>query len=359
MCAGAHGASWGGLGAYRLGTHEPPAAETIDGVLSREFAGVFPHLGFAMDSPGKSVVYPRLSALGRNKPMSFYADPVAAYKDLFAVVAGGDVKKQADLDRNLLDYMIEDIKRLNGKLTSSEKEKLGHYLEGFESLRDRGVKLSNEGGKLAKHAPELDEKYKSETETHRLEAHFDMASAALIAGLTNVVTFSMDNLDQRYSGLGLEEKTVHQIGHLSDDYKKGRDSNFSNGMNGVEARDVIREFQFDLVARLASKLDKVPEGDGTMLDNTLIVFFSVAGDTHHSSFQSWPIVTIGGLGAKLSTGSYIHYAGYDRAGHATIGNFYTTLLHASGRPQDGFGQVDLRLSDTVDQKAPLGELLHG
>jgi hypothetical protein len=193
-------------------------------------------------------------------------------------------------------------------------------------------------------------------ETHRLEAHFDLAAASLIAGLTNVITFDADDLDGRYEGLGLGEKSIHGIGHLSDDYKEGRDSNFADGTDGVGARNIVRKFQVDLLAGLAAKLDAVPEGDGTMLDNTLIVFLSDAGQQHHANYQNFPMLLIGNLGGRLKTGRYLHYPSYGQPGNRTIGSFYTTLLHAAGAPRDGFGQIDLKLPKG-EQEQPLAELL--
>ena len=180
--------------------------------------------------------------------------------------------------------------------------------------------------------------------------------AALIAGLTRVVTFDMDDLDSHYYGLGLGEKSLHGIGHLADDYKAGRDSNFADGTDGVGARNIVRKFHLDLIAGLAKKLQAVPEGDGNMLDNTLIVLLSDSGQQHHANYQSFPMVLLGNLGGKLKTGRYLHYPSYGQTGNRTIGSFYTTLLHTAGIPRDGFGQIDLQLPQD-EQKEPLAELL--
>ena len=119
----------------------------------------------------------------------------------------------------------------------------------------------------------------------------------------------------------------------------------------------MRKFHLDLIGGLARKLDAVPEGDGTMLDNTVIVFFAEYGDRHHPSFFTWPMVTLGSWGGTLKTGRYLQYPNHGAAGHATLGNFYTTLLHAAGMPQKGFGNRDVRLGADIDQTAPLDHLL--
>jgi hypothetical protein len=283
-----------------------------------------------------------------------------AYQELFGSLATSDkLKAVAQLDRHLLDFMVDDVKRVKKSLPSIEKEKLDHYLQGFEALRERQIKLAKLDDSVRVHIPSITDKYTSPIETHRLEAHFDLAAAALIAGLTKVVTIDADDaddLDGRYSGLGLGEKSIHEIGHLSDDFKKGRDSNFTDGTDGVGARNIVRRFQIDLIAGLAKKLAAVPEGDGNMLDNTLIVYFSDAGQQHHANYENFPMVLVGNLGGKLKTGRFIHYPSYRNTGNRTLGSFYTTVLHATGNPRDGFGQIDLQLPED-GQKQVLSELL--
>ncbi|MCX8239189.1 MAG: hypothetical protein OSB05_10255 [Akkermansiaceae bacterium] len=59
-------------------------------------------------------------------------------------------------------------------------------------------------------------------------------------------------------------------------------------MTPVEARRRIRTFHLDQIGRVAIKLKAVPEGNGTILDNTLIVYLSDAAEKHHGSCLEWP-----------------------------------------------------------------------
>ena len=130
-------------------------------------------------------------------------------------------------------------------------------------------------------------------------------------------------------------------------------------MTPVEARTRIRTFQIEQIARVAAKLAAIPERDGTMLDNTLIVYLSDAAEQHHRVCLQWPFVLVGGLGKTLKRtkgGRYLHYTGYERDGHHTIANLYNTLLHAVGNPTDMFGRLDLSLDPAI-QHGPLAELM--
>jgi hypothetical protein len=108
------------------------------------------------------------------------------------------------------------------------------------------------------------------------------------------------------------------------------------------------------VARVAAKLKAVPEGDGTMLDNTLILYLSDAAEKHHGSCLEWPFLLLGGLAGR--GGRYLQYPGYGSAGHRTIGNLYSTLMHTIGKPQDTFGRLDSNLPTAI-QRGPLAELM--
>lgn len=351
-----HGANFGTLGVYRSDNGAPPAGETIDGALAKALPSVFPHLGFKMGTATELIAHPRVSASGRGKTLPFYCSPTLAYKELFGSLANSEELKAASaLDKHLLDFMVDDVKRVRKSLAAPEQEKLDHYLHGFETLRDRQVKLATLDDSVRVHIPSITDKYASPVETHRLEAHFDLAAAALIAGLTNVVTFDVDDLGSHYHGLGLGEKTLHGIGHLADDYKEGRDSNFADGTDGVGARNIVRKFHLDLIAGLAKKLQAVPEGDGNMLDNTLIVFLSDSGQQHHANYQNFPIVLLGNIRGKLKTGRYLHYPSYGNTGNRTIGSFYLSLLAAAGHERESFGEIDLQLPK-FDQQQPLPEL---
>lgn len=351
-----HGANFGTLGVYRSMNGAPPAAKTIDAALASAMPSVFTHLGFKMGTASDLIAHPAVSAAGRGRRLPFYCSPMLAYKELFGSLAKNEaLQAGSQLDRELLDFMVDDVKRVKQKLAAPEKEKLDHYLKGFESLRDRQVKLATLDDNVRVHIPSITDKYSSPVETHRLEAHFDLAAAALIAGLTNVVTFDADDLDGHYSGLGLGEKSLHGIGHLADDFKVGRDSNFADGTDGVGARNIVRKFQIDLIAGLAQKLKAVPEGNGTMLDNTLIVLLSDSGQQHHANYQNFPMVLVGNVGRRFKTGRFLNYPSYGHDENRTLGSFYLSLLAAAGHARGSFGELDLRLP-AASQRQPLPEL---
>lgn len=193
------------------------------------------------------------------------------------------------------------------------------------------------------------DKYTSAVETDRLDAQFDLGAAALVAGLTNVLTISsgagIRDFDICFTGLGLK-KGKHHIGHGGSE----------NNMDWFELSNMIRRFHFDQIAKLARRFDAIKEGDGTMLDNTVIVYLSDGAESHHSRCWEWPMVVLGNIGGKLKTGRYVDYPAYGYKGHRTTANMFVTLLQLAGSSRTSFGQADPGLKD-FDQHGPLEELL--
>jgi hypothetical protein len=244
--------------------------------------------------------------------------------------------------------MVSDIKKVEKILPSSEKMKMDAYLNAFEELQVRQSKLIGMNKKVKESAPPISDKFTSQVEEVRQEAHCDLAAAALIAGLTNCVTIRLDNDGTIYKALGLT-KPIHGIGHDEG----------SNGKNQGECRDIIRKHHMELIASMAKKLKAVPEGNGTMLDNTMIIYLSDSSDKHHGSCLEWPYIIVGGCSGKLKIpGRYIRYPKYGDKGCRTIGDWWTTLLNAHGNSVKYYGNEDLVLKQNGNSHAgPLAELI--
>lgn len=354
VAGGGHSNNYQALGAFGAGRGQSGESTailgpTIDGALAQHIGGIFPHIGLGISKrPENSVVY-SISAIGKNKALPIMVKPDQAMGTLFGSVASGHAKNEFIANRNLLDFLREDVKRAEKQLAGPEREQLSVYLSTFDTLSDRQSRLNEIEPTLRKHAPVASDKYTSAVETDRLDAQFDLAAAALISGLTNVVTLSsaagIRDFDICFSGLGLK-KGKHHTGHGGS----------QNGMDWAETYNMIRRFHFDLIARLAKKLESVPEGAGTMLDNTVIIYLSDGAEGHHSRCWEWPFVMLGNAGGKLKAGRYVDYPGYGQIGHRTTANLYTTFLNVAGSSAERFGMADPNLKD-LDQTGPLTELL--
>jgi hypothetical protein len=351
MCTGGHSSDHGALGAYHANTGRNIRAATVDAVLGGVNPGIFQNvvLGIASD-PNESVIF-NCSATGKDKALPTICRPDIAYSRLFGSVAKGDQQAVFTAKRNLMDYMRQDIQRAKARLGGADAQKLDDYLTAYENVSRTTDRLVESREFLSDIAPVAGDKYQSTVESDRLDAHFEMAAAAMIGGVTNAVTIAsgvgFPYFNITFTGLGIE-RGKHPIGH---DYRSDRD-----GQGWKDARR-IRRFHFELIARFMKALEAVPEGDGTMLDNTTIVYLSDAAEEHHSRCFEWPMVVIGGCNGRLKTdGRYINYPDYGKPGHRTIGTLYNSLLHAAGVGRDGFGEIDPLIDEQMNQ-GPLSEFL--
>lgn len=359
MCKGGHSSWYGAMGVYKTGGEHNSGEilrATADAELAKLFPSPFNHVGLAlrgkvMGSETEGTLYPGITASAVGRELPFQASPDIAYQQLFgsAIVNNPKAKTRYDLQENLLDFMVDDIRKLKTTLPATEREKMGHYLQAFEELRLRREKLSTMTEQIKKHAPKFTDRFSSKKPTVRQQAHFDLIAAALISGITNVVTMRLDNISTNYADLGLSERNVHGIGHHE----------VCNGKTPEQARDIIRTHHAKLLADLARQLKAIPEGDGTLLDNTMIVYFSDAGNEHHADLKEWPYVVIGGCGKRLKiAGRYVQIPEYGKKGHCTIGNWWTTLLNAYGNPIKHYGNLDLTLQQNgVPQTGAIEALL--
>ncbi len=361
MCKGGHSSWFGALGVYKTGGEHNSGVilrATVDHELAKLNPAPFVHVGLAlrgkvMGKETEGTLYPGITALGKGRELPFQASPDMAYEQLFgsAITNTDRAKMRNRLKGKLLDFMVDDIKTLQRKLPRFEREKMEHYLHAFEELQVRRQRLGKLSEQIKKHAPEFSDRFSAKNPTSRQSAHFDLIAAALISGITNVVTMRLDNISTNYGDLGLSDKNVHGIGH----------GEICNGKTPEQARDIIRKHHAKLIVDLAKKLQAMPEGSGNMLDNTMIVYMSDAANKHHADNHQWPFIVVGGCANKLNiAGRYIQFPEYGATNHHTIGNWYTTILNAFGNRIEHYGNLDLNLQKNgVKQTGAIGELLTG
>ena len=351
-CTGGGHSTWGGcLGMYRIsGANHSPKSVTIDYQLGETKPGILPWVGVGMASGAQDALM-NISARAPHKSMPIILKPEKAYNAFFSVAAGGDREKNFHLKRNLLDYMVGDVKKTRSALGSLAGEELDAYLSAYDQLAARQYKLLANKETLKKAAPKLDDRFTSEIATQRLEAQFELAASSLIGGLSNVATITAAATEinaQPYLGIGIDLSN-HAYGHMGGNKRDAK---------GVPHYEKVRNWLFGLIAKMAKRLEDTPEGSGNMLDNTVIVYMSDAPDTHHSTCYEWPLVIVGNLKGKMRLGGqYINFPGYGKPGHRTVGCLYNSFLRSVGTKQEMFGSIDPDLDLQAMQTGPLTELM--
>ena len=348
---GGHSVHGGALGLYRTSeANRSPVNETIDYRLGRANPGILPWIGVGMSAGNRGALM-NMTASAPYKSLPVLLNPEDAYNAFFSVAAGGKAEQRFHLKRNLLDYMVDDIKKTQKALGSVSGAELEAYLSSYDELAKRQYSLLENREALKKSIRPMDNRFTSDVATERMAAQFEIATTALIGGLSNVATITCSATEYNvlpYTGIGIDQ-TLHAIGHSGGNRRDAK---------GTGSYLKYRGWTFGLIANMVKRLEKVPEAGGTMMDNTVIIFMSDAPDTHHSTAYEWPLVVIGNLKGRTRLGGrYISYPGYGKPGHRTVGSFYTSLLNASGVAADYFGAPDAELEDKQMQHGPLRSLL--
>lgn len=114
----------------------------------------------------------------------------------------------------------------------------------------------------------------------------------------------------------------------------------------------IRDYNCTMLVKIMKALESMPEGNGTMMDNTLIVYTSNNANAQHTTGSEWPFILLGNCSGRLKTGQYLKI---DEK--RPINALYTTLLHAIGSPCDRFN-MDATAAASHDPKVgPIEALL--
>ncbi|GAA5479769.1 hypothetical protein Hhel01_03288 [Haloferula helveola] len=339
-----HSAFFGALGGYRGSDGVPPSASTIDYELSKVMPEtLLPHLCIGMDSienmRGKPTVA-NLSARGAGKPIFMHSNPNHLYQMLFGGISTGDIRDQHEARSGMLDR-IEQLSAAKGmSLPTTEAQRYGEFVEGFEDINGLRERLGTVSDHLKKFAPEVDEGYtQPEFETDWHDRLLDLGIAALKSGTTSVLTIGSGRgeIFGAWKGLGVD-KQGHNLGHMPQ-----KD-------NPIWVK--IRQYNCQMLVKLMEELESVPEGSGTMMDNTLIVYTSNNADKQHTNGANWPVMLLGNCNGAFRTGCFTQLDG-----KRPINALYASILQASGVNVDRFNMSEKMAAKYDSGSGPLREVL--
>jgi len=266
-------------------------------------------------------------------------DPFVAYSDLFW---GGEALTDAarhrlKLRQSALDLVSGDLSRLRARLGGAEAQKLDAHADALRTVESRlSDRLSGRSGPGAtcgaRGAPPRDF---TDTTPDALVSdeslvpelvrdHLDLVTAALACNLTSVATLQIGygggHWRAAWGGVGEDH---HDLAH--------KDTSDAGSDPAVTKKIVsLNRWYASQIAYLAQRLDAIPDGDGTLLDHTLIVWSNEFGRGDHS-LANVPIVFVGG---RLAAGARVV-----DAGPQTFQCVGTTVLRAMGLDVSGFGDL--------------------
>jgi hypothetical protein len=346
------------MGAYKSNRNSLSGIKraTIDFELAKLFPSPFGHIELSLTgdyTKFRKGIVAGYSASGPHQRNYCYADPQTAHNELFRSVTNPGA---VDTDNSMLKFLEGEESFKARILQGYEKLKLSNHIHSIEEIQARNLKLSKMADSIAKHIPQLDKIHANGGTTaatpEKQEAMTEILIAALITGLTHVVTYTIDELSTPIFGLPGNESdriSLHSVGHNGS----------YSGVSADMIREKVRIGHMQQIARIVERLKAQPEGKGTMFDNTMIMYFPEGGEEHHGHGTEAPFIILAGNNCNLDmAGRYIRLPYHATAGHKTIGNFYTTLLNAHGNPIKHYGDLDLDMARLkLDQAGAIKQFL--
>ncbi|MGB7328780.1 MAG: DUF1552 domain-containing protein [Rubripirellula sp.] len=339
-----HSAFFGALGGYRGSDGVPPSASTIDYELSKVLPQtLLPHLCIGMDSIENMSTKPTiatLSASGAGQPIFMHSNPNHLYQMLYGGISTGDIRRQHEARSSMLSQIETMAVNKGVSLPASDQNRYGQFVQGFKEINGLRDRLGSVADHLRNFAPKVDERYtKPEFETDWHDVLLDLGISALTSGITNTLTIGSGRgeIFGAWKGLGIDQQG-HNLGHMDQPD------------NPIWIK--IRQYNSRMLVRIMEALESTPEGSGTMMDHTLIVYTSNNADKQHTNGANWPVMLLGNLDGAFKTGCFTQLDG-----NRPINALYASLLQAAGQNCDRFNMDDKIAGKFDNGVGPLKEVL--
>ncbi|MCP5559716.1 MAG: DUF1552 domain-containing protein [Verrucomicrobiaceae bacterium] len=246
--------------------------------------------------------------------------PRELFRRLFVNESAGDLAGMKDgfkLKGSILDAVQGDARSLQGQLNQTDREKLDEY---FTSVRDveRQLELRKQWADVPKPKPPLKEPVNTNMVTD-LAILYDLIALALQTDSTRIATLEIGGgFESRYLGIS---KDYHALSH------------HGQVQANIDQLLQLEEYQMQQFARFLAKLKSIPDGDGTLLDHTMVLFGSGMANANAHTNTNLPVILAGG-GFKHGEYKALPTSGLDRR---PLCNLYLSLLQRFGLEVDKFG----------------------
>jgi hypothetical protein len=262
-----------------------------------------------------------VSADGAGQPFPLTSSPAKAFNTYFGGAlptapgaSGGFASDFHNKDRSILDVLRGDAGRLNARLGAPERAKLDQYLESLRALERQ---ISTRGAAQSACQKPAAPPAAMPPLNQAIEQLIDITFRVHQCGLTHVTYLSFEGME----GPKIKYEWVN-------DPRNHHDDNHASDFPVIER---IETWWFSMVARLADQLARAPEGNGTMLDSSLIAMVNTGGGLHHRGFDKHPLILLGGRPG--SGGRYLQYP----EGKHCLSEAYVSLANLVGAPTETFG----------------------
>jgi len=254
-------------------------------------------------------------------PLPMEINPRVVFNRLFGDGANAQERlDRIDQQRSILDAVMGQVKHLEGNLGPNDRNRVAEYLDTVREIERRIQFAEKQNANSTLAVPVSPTGIPDDHQEHT-KLMFDLMAIAYQANITRISTFMMAR--------EVSYRTFPMLG-ISEGFHPA--SHHQNNPARLENLTKINTYHVSLMAYFLGKLKATPDGDGNLLDHSLILFGSGMSNSNVHNHSPLPVFVAGGAAGKLRGGRHLKYPE-----GTPMANLLLTILNKAGIPQDRVG----------------------
>jgi hypothetical protein len=264
-------------------------------------------------------------------PLPMENNPRVVFERLFG--DGGTTEQRvAEMrrDRSILDSVTDDLAALEREVGGGDRARIDQYLDSVRAL-ERRIQLA-EAQSVTVELPDLDRPVGIPgTYEDHVKLMFDLLALAYQADLTRVFTFMLGRElgGRTYPHLGVPDPH-HGLSHHRNDPEK------------LDKLARINTYHMGLFAHFLENLQSTSDGDGSLLDHSMVMYGGGLGDSNDHAHFDLPELVVGGGGGRLRGGRHLRYPK-----DTPVNNLLVSMLDKAGLPAERFGDATGQIRELI------------
>ena len=267
-------------------------------------------------------------------PMPPEVNPRLVFERLFGRPGDSDDPvaraKRKRYEKSILDFVQQDTRKLQSELGATDRRKLDEYLTGVREIEKR---IEASEASAAQTTPSMDRPSGVPVDfAEHAKLMFDLQVVAFQTDQTRIATFmfAREGSNRTYREIGVPGGH-HGLTHHRNDEEK------------IRQISKINRYHMELFSYFLERLDSIPEGDGTLLDHSIVVYGSGLADGNKHTHHDLPVLVAGRAAGGLHPGRHLRYDT-----ETPMANLYLTLLDRMGVHPESVGDSNGRLEHLTD-----------
>ena len=315
---------------------------TIDQIIAQKIGreNLMPSMQLAVEDPGAnssncgegySCTYTNtISWSSPTDPLPMELNPQVVFERMFGDGSTLELRaKRRRRDRSILDSLTGSLSRLRNESSASDRVRLDNYTENVREI-ERRLEIAMRASTVAPADLSVPVGVPQTFDEH-IKLQFDLLALAFQADITRVGTllFARDLTGRTYPESEAPTVGFHGASHHGEDPRR------------IAELSKINQYHVKMLAHLIANLARTQDGDGTLLDHSLVLYGSNMGNSNQHVHYDVPHVLVGGLNGKVKGGRHIAYP----TKTVPTGNLLLTLLDMYDVHQDSIGDSTGRLEN--------------